>query len=107
MILAEEYTEEYTHIRVRTRTRDKLKELSEKDESLDSTINRLIEFYENNKTGSRDDKWIVKIPQERFEDVLIAIEETRTPTKWRETIKYFILFTLAGMGLGTFLALLR
>jgi len=100
----EEYEEGYTHVRVRVGTRDKLKELSEKGESLDTTINRLIEFYENNRSRGDESK-IVRIPPERYEDILIAIEETRTPTKWRETIKYFIVFTLAGMGLGIFLAL--
>ncbi|MEM4619435.1 MAG: hypothetical protein QW607_04405 [Desulfurococcaceae archaeon] len=38
-----------------------------------------------------------------LEDVLTAIEKVKPPSKWSDMFKYFIVFFLAGTGLGLFL----
>lgn len=107
MVSAVEIENKYTHIRVPTYIHDKLKQMQEKDESLGDVIERLIKFYEDMQSGNykAGQGWVVQIPPERYEDVLIAIEEVKSPTKWRDIVRYFILSVFGGIGLGLFLAL--
>ncbi|MEM4433270.1 MAG: hypothetical protein QXT03_05615 [Desulfurococcaceae archaeon] len=98
-----------TTIRVRVSTHERIRRLMGKTETFDDFLNKLLDFYEGNNPGLSNPTLssIVQFPVERIDDILIAIEESKPPSKLVYMIKLLLIYSMGGMGLGMFLSLFR
>lgn len=81
-------------ISVRQKTFEQLKKLKPEDITWDEFLLKHIQ----------EESEIIVFPDTiKPEDVLTAIDKVKPPSKWSDMLKYFIIFTLAGTGLGLIL----
>lgn len=84
----------YVTIPVRSNTKQLLEKMKG-DKDWDTLLKELV----NKK--QREEEEIIIIPDSiRHEDILLAIEQVKPPSKYREMIFFFMIATLGGIGLG-------